>query len=435
MTSRTGDREGAANGTANVTATGWRSAAVFIALSFAGFISLGLPDGLLGVAWPSIRQTFSLSFDALGPLLIVSTGGYLAASLSSAWIVGRIGIGLLLTASCFATAGSLFGYASAPAWAVMVAFGLLAGFGAGAIDTGLNAYVALRHSRRLMNWLHASYGIGAAAGPAIMTGVLDAGQPWRYGYAIVGGAQVALGLAFLLTASRWQAGTPPHDTPSDAAPVPSGPVEDQLTAVQSTAAQSTAARSTGLRATPHLWQQPAVWIGVSLFFLYTGVELTVGQWSYTVLTEGRGAPADRAGLWISIYWCCLAAGRVLLGLVADRIDPVLLVRGCLAGMLAGVLLFWLAPLTLAFIGLSLIGLTCAPIFPSLIASTPSRHGSAVATTVIGFQVGAAALGVAVVPSLAGVLAEWSGLLTIGPFLAGGCVGLMALHEALVARAR
>src|SRR3954462_2357819 len=198
---------------ASRTTTGRGPGLGLLALVFVGFVSLGLPDGLLGVGWPSIRRTFDLPLDALGALLIAAMVGYTLASLSSGWVVERIGVGRLLALSCLLTASGLFGYALAPSWAVMVALGMVAGLGAGAIDAGLNGYVALQHSPRLLSWLHACFGVGAATGPAIMSAVLEAGHPWRLGYAIVGAGQLLLGLCFLLTRGQWQVRDAPTPQP------------------------------------------------------------------------------------------------------------------------------------------------------------------------------------------------------------------------------
>src|ERR1041385_7835888 len=163
-----------------------KSSFLLIALAWLSFISLGLPDGLNGVAWPSIRADFHLPLDALGALLMMFTVDYLASSFSSGPLLARISVGTLLALSCLATAVSLIGYALAPAWWVMVALGMLAGLGAGAIDAGLNTFAATQFSARMVNWLHACYGVGAAGGPAIMTSVLAANHPWQQGYAVVG---------------------------------------------------------------------------------------------------------------------------------------------------------------------------------------------------------------------------------------------------------
>ena len=176
---------------------------VLLALAYVGFLSLGLPDGLLGVAWPEMRARFALPQGALGGLLATATAGYVAASFAAGWLLRRMRIGGLLALSCLATALSLLGYASAPAWLAVVAWGALAGLGAGAIDAGINAYVASHHSARTVNWLHACYGIGAAAGPALMSAVLMRGLGWERGYLLVGGAQLALAAAFAASYGRW----------------------------------------------------------------------------------------------------------------------------------------------------------------------------------------------------------------------------------------
>jgi len=167
------------------------SSPLLIVLAYVSFISLGLPDGLLGVAWPSMRGFFHLPLDALGALLVAYTTGYLLSSCSSGRILARINVGSLLTLSCLATAASLLGYALTPWWGIVVALGVLSGLGAGAIDAGVNTYVATRYSTRMVNWLHACYGIGAASGPVIMTSVLAAGSAlalglWHCGHGAVG---------------------------------------------------------------------------------------------------------------------------------------------------------------------------------------------------------------------------------------------------------
>ena len=146
-------------------------------LASLAFVSLGLPDGLLGVAWPSMRADFGLPLDALGVLLAAFTSGYVSASFAGGRLLARLGLGALLAVSCFLTGLSLLGYALAPAWGMVVALALVAGLGAGGIDTGINTYAAERHGPGMLNWLHACYGIGAAGGPAIMTAVLATARP------------------------------------------------------------------------------------------------------------------------------------------------------------------------------------------------------------------------------------------------------------------
>src|SRR5262249_30603914 len=159
-------------------------------LSALGFAALGLPDGVLGVAWPSMRDSFGLPLDALGALLVATTAGYVVSSAASGWILARIGIGTLLALSCAATALALCGYAWVPSWRAVVALGVLAGLGAGAIDAGINLYAATFHSPRTLSLLHTGYGLGTTLGPAIMTPLVAAGPGWRVGYAVLAAAQL-----------------------------------------------------------------------------------------------------------------------------------------------------------------------------------------------------------------------------------------------------
>ncbi|MBL8103552.1 MAG: MFS transporter, partial [Anaerolineales bacterium] len=181
-----------------------RSKIGLILLSFIAFISLGLPDGLLGVAWPSIRNTFSLRLDALGLLLAASTAGYITSSFFSGKLIAKLGVGGTLAASCLLTGAGLIGYTLVPAWWMMVLLGIVAGLGAGAIDAGLNTYIAANFGEGLMQWLHASFGFGVTLGPIIMTAGLQWFSDWHWGYRNVGIAQILLAGCFLLTISMWQ---------------------------------------------------------------------------------------------------------------------------------------------------------------------------------------------------------------------------------------
>lgn len=370
-------------------------------LAFLAFISLGLPDGLLGVAWPSMRETFGVPLDALGLLAAVQTAGYLTSSFLSGRLLRVMPIGTVLALSTLAAAAALLGFAVTPAWPLLLAFGFLAGLGGGAVDAGLNAYGARHFSARTLNWLHAFFGVGTTLGPLIVTAVLGSGNVWRWSYVIVGSAQLALALTFFLTRRRWVQGPPGQES---AAPVPAARTRDTL-------------------------RRPAVWLGMLTFFLYTGVEAVTAQWSYSLLTLGRGVPEAAAGLFVSLYWGSLMVGRILFGAVAHRVPLVSTLRGCLLGSVAGALLFWLEPTRpLSVAGLMMIGFFLAPIFASLISLTPGRVGQAHADSAIGFQVAAAGLGGAALTALVGVLSRWGGLELIGASVAGLAALLLALYE-------
>ena len=376
---------------------------MLLAIALLAFVSLGLPDGILGVAWPSIRRSFGLPPGQLGSLLASAMVGYLVSSFSSGALVARLGVGRVLLWSSVLMAVNAFTCALAPAWSVMVAAGLLAGLGAGAIDAGINAFAAARFSPRLVSWLHACYGVGAMLGPLLMTAVLTSGLGWRWGYAVIGVLLAAMAVSFLVTISLWTMARSDPDSPATAPE-----------------------RAAGLFDTVG---RPRVWLHVALFFVYAGLEVTAGQWTYSLFTEARGIATGAAGIWIAIYWGALTVGRVVSGALASRLTANALLRIGTIGALAGAVLIWWDPgMGAGPAGLAALGFALAPIFPTLIAETPARLGSAHATSAIGFQVAGACLGVAAIPGLTGLLATRAGLEVIGPCLVTTAVLLLLLQE-------
>jgi fucose permease len=300
----------------------------------------------------------------------------------------------------------LLGHALAPRWEVIVGLGLLSGLGAGAIDTGLNIYAATHFSPRLVNWLHACYGIGATLGPVIMTRVLTTGYPWQWGYGVVGIWQLLLAGCFILTHAWWSR----HDTPP----------RQSLTRPVHPATHASTLRL------------PTVWLGIAVFFLYTGLEAAAGAWVYSLLTEARGIAVTTAGTWVSVYWGGLTGGRLVSGLLVSVIPVRYLLRLCILGIALGAGLLW-SNLTsgLNFLGLTLMGCMCAPIFPSLIATTPARLGPVHTTNGVGLQIAAAVLGQSLLPGLIGLLARHSGLEVIGPALFSTALLLLGCYEVLL----
>ena len=367
-------------------------------IALLAFLSLGLPDGVLGVAWPSLRRSFALPMSQLGVLLAAAMVGYLGSSVASGALVVRLGLGRVLVASSAATAASAFGYALAPHWAMVLASAVLAGLGAGAIDAGVNAFAAARLSPRLTTWLHASYGIGATLGPLVTGAVLATTGSWRAAYGLIGIVLAAMTVAFARTASRWIVDTGPARR---ASPAPA--ITDAL-------------------------RRPAVWRSAALFFVYAGLEVGTGQWAYSWLVEERQVAAGAGAAWLAVYWGSLTAGRVALGALTTRVPVETLLRWSLVTAPLGVVVLWagVGPGAGAA-GLPVLGLALAPIFPLLIATTPDRVGAVYATHAIGFQVAAFYLGAAVLPGAAGLLARHAGLDALGPYLLGTAVGLGVLY--------
>ncbi|MBI5296797.1 MAG: MFS transporter [Chloroflexi bacterium] len=353
-----------------------------VILAYVAFISLGMPDGLLGVAWPSIRTSFSIPLDAIGMLLTAAVTGYMTSSFLSGPLITRLGVGRVLAASCALTGVALIGYTFVPFWWMMVLLGVVAGLGAGAIDAGLNTYVAAHFGEGLMQWLHASYGIGVTLGPIIMTIALTSLNSWQVGYRVVGGFQIALATCFVLTLAMW------NNKDTSAANDEPKRLTDYKTPMGETL------------------RQPLVWLSALLFFMYCGAEVALGTWTYSLLIESRGIAPAVAGLWAGSYWATFTIGRVVAGLYAKRAGVNLLVLGGLGGAALGAVLLWWNPFSAAsLVGVALIGFSIAPIFPALMSGTSQRVGEHFAANTIGLQMAATGLGTAVIPSLVGVLAR------------------------------
>jgi len=379
-----------------------------VLLAFIAFVALGMPDGLLGVGWPSIRNDFYIPLDAIGMLLFASVAGYMTSTFLSGYLLSRIGVGRILAASCFLTGFALIGYTLVPQWWMMVGLGVIAGLGAGAIDAGLNTYVAAHFGEGLMQWLHASWGVGITLGPIIMTLGLTKANTWRFGYRAVGIFQIVLAVCFVLTLGMWRQN---HE------PIVSNP-QKKLTEYKTPLSKTL--------------QHPQVWLSVLLFFLYVGAESSLGTWTYTLLTESRGVDEALAGFFSGSYWFTFTVGRIAAGMIANKLGVNKLVKGGLAGAFIGAgLLIWNPFLSANVIAVGIIGLSIAPIFPAMMSGTKVRVGDHFAANTIGMQMTATGLGTAVIPSLMGVLARRISLEIIPIFLLVLYAGLFGLYSLAV----
>lgn len=374
-----------------------------ILLAFLAFISLGLPDTLLGVAWPTMRAQFARPISSLGILLTCSTSGYLLSSFCSGLIVPRIGVGWLLTASCAVVVVSLTTYAISPSWWLLLPAAFAGGIGAGAIDAGINAFGAKAFTPRVLNWLHACWGIGASAGPIIMTSVLALQASYRVGYGIVASIMVAMTILFFVTRRAW---TDRVSTDGVA------PLQPHASMRESVA-------------------QPLV-VGQALFYvLYGGVEASAGNWIYTLLTESRNVSVEAAGATVSVFWGSITAGRIVFGQVAHHLRGEAVLRIGMIGAIAGAVLFHSSmPLAATLVGACLLGLMLAPTYPTLMALTPERVGERFAVHAVALQVSGCGLGVALIPALVGIAARRFGIEILPGVLIGGTIALLALHNLL-----
>jgi fucose permease len=354
-----------------------------IIFTYIAFVALGLPDGLLGVGWPSIRSGFRVPLDALGAYMFVSSAGYLASSFFSGQLIRRMGgVGSVLTASCIMTGIALIGFTLVPEWWMMVILSVFSGIGAGAIDAGLNTHAADNFHEGLMQWLHASYGIGITLGPIIMTMGLNAMNSWRPGYIIVGCFQLALGFCFAFTIQMWNQKNDKSNT-------------EKTTKIS----EYNTPYSETLR-------QPAVWISFLLFIIYVGTEISVGTWTYTLLTESRGVSIKIAGFLSGSFYVTFTIGRILAGFYAKKIGVNTLIQGSLIGAIIGTVLLWLnISDVVSVIGVALIGFVIAPIFAALVSGTNRRVGTRFAANTIGIEISAGGIGGALIPAFVGIMAR------------------------------
>jgi fucose permease len=382
---------------------------LLLPLAYAAFVSLGLPDTVLGVAWPSLQTAFGLGPSAMGAALAASMCGYLVSGLGAGEVIAQLGVGRVLTLSSVLVVGALCGYALAPSWQAFFPFGAVWGLGSGAIDAGLNGYAARHFSARHVNWLHGCWGIGASIGPAVMTFCVSSAYGYRAGYALLATVLGCMTLLFLLTRRRWDEAMEPASV-SSAPPVKR---ESLWVALQS----------------------PRVGLQMALFLLYAGVETSVGQWCFSWLRNQRGLTIEAAGGWTSAYWASLTVGRLVLGGLVDRVGPDRLLRWATLGAVIGVALFTTTTGLFGCLGLLLLGSSLAPVFPTLMARTPARVGEAVAHHAVGLQVSAATLGSAALPSVIGFLVARGGIGVFGVVVIGTAIALLCVHELLLAATR
>lgn len=349
---------------------------------YASFVSLGLPDQVLGIAWPDMRLYFKKPLDAAGNLVFMAAVLSAFSSMCSGWLQQRLPVVIILIISTFLTVAGLVGYGLSPSWIWVVFATVPHGLGAGAVDAVLNDYVAKNYSSRHMNWLHGCWGIGASLGPAIMTFFVSGGS-WRAGYLIIAALQTLLITIFILTRRKWK-NAPQTETPL---------AENQKPV--------------------RIWSAAPI-LSILFFFFYTGTELSVGLWFYSVLVEADKLLPSAAGILIVIYWSSLTAGRFGMGIISARLGNRRIVRWGLAGAFGGALLLFSSQYILLLSGIVLVGFSLSGIYPSMMHETSRRFDSAFASRLTGFQAAAAALGAAFLAPLIGIVLTYAGLLWFVP---------------------
>jgi fucose permease len=351
-----------------------------VIIAYLGFIIIGMPIGIRGVAWESgVRAEFLQSVGALGALILANTISYFASSALAARLIQQFGLGNALLGSFLLTGLALLGYAVSPAWALMIVLGVAVGGGLGFVDAAMNVYFAAHHGPRLMNWLHACFGIGSALAPLLLNFILSAGGTWRTTYTVIAVLYAVLLLLIILTRHQWTVN-------------PAGEGDG----VQPASSRATLALL-------------VVWVGIAIFFVYGGVEIVPSDWGARLFTAARGIEQIEANNRISLYWFFFTVGRIVFGFVVPYFNPRLLMRVCMLGTIAGAVLLALPPSdpanTVGLIGLVVGAFAMSPLFALLVSATQERLGPAHAPNAISFQVAAASAGIGVLPALTGLIAE------------------------------
>ena len=357
-----------------------------LVIIYLAFISLGLPDSLLGASWPIMRLDLGVPLGMAGLLSVTATAGTILSSLVSGAVLRRFGTGRVTLVSCFMTATALLGYANAPsiAWLVLCAIPL--GLGGGAVDAALNHYVATHYKAHHMSWLHCFWGVGATTGPIIMAAFLSGNGSWRQGYLAVSGIQFSLVIVLFLTLRLWNR--------------------------SAGSGESHGAEPAGDPPAPNR-KARGVTYALATFLFYCGVESTVGLWGSSYLVNVKGLLAQDAAQWVSVYYAGITIGRLVSGFITFKVSNRWLIRGGQLTALAGTVLLLLPlPPEFAPVGFLITGLGLAPIYPCMIHETPVRFGQANAARIIGYQMAVAYTGATLLPPLLGLLA---GSFTLGIF--------------------
>jgi len=351
---------------------------VLLVVIYIAFICLGLPDSLLGSAWPVLHHDLGIPISYAGFISVTISGGTVVSSLLSDRIIKRFGTGVVTLVSVAMTAAALLGFSVSHNLLALCLCAIPLGIGAGAVDSGLNNYVALHYKAKHMSWLHCFWGIGASLGPIVMSYSLVQWQSWNLGYRSIGFMQAALVVALIFSLPLWKKMT---DTKGQT------PIEEPQ-----------------VLAKGQLLKLPRAKQALIAFFCYCAIETTVGLWGSSYLVTVREVAAETAASWIAMYYFGITFGRFLAGFLTMKFSHKTMVQfGQLLIGIGIIILCIPATSSLCIAGLFLIGLGCAPIFPSLLHETPSNFGSKYSQSMMGMQMACAYVGTTIVPPLFGII--------------------------------
>lgn len=376
--------------------TGAKISTAMIVLVFAAFVSIGLPDALFGSAWPSIRVEFGMGNAAVGLLNIPGSLAYIASSAMLGSIMSRVSIAQLLSGSTALVGLGLTIYALAPTfWAIIPAVMLISA-GSGAIDAALNLFAAQNLPARYMSWLHAFYGMGALAGPFVMALVFSMNQSWRWGYAIIAMILWLMALVFVVTHSQWTNSSTDDEREDEHSPLTGGQV----------------------------LRMPRVQLSFLMMMGGAIIEALAAVWIASLLINRFGVSQSTGAIALGIYWIALTGARVLVPIIWSSAPPLRIQRWSTWIVLIAALVMLPDSPELTWIGVTLVGLGIASIFPVAMTITADRFGPSVSTHAVGYMVSASTFMFAIMPPISGWLADQVGFVIIPVLLLGGAVLLL-----------
>ena len=362
---------------------------LLLAIIYLSFVSLGLPDALLGSAWPVIYPEINVPVSWSGVIFMIVSLGTVVSSLQSDRLTKLLGAGKITAISVGLTALALLGFSCSHSFWMLCLFAVPYGLGAGSVDAALNNYVALHFESRHMSWLHCMWGVGASIGPYVMSHAILRTGSWNNGYRIIGILQVALSAAIFLSLPLWKKSTSKDGSPEAIEPIP----------------------------LKQVIRFPGAWEIMLAFFCYCALEQTVGLWASSYLVLHRGVPEVTATAFASLFYIGITVGRAINGFLTFKLSDTRLIHLGQALIAVGIALLIL-PLsqTLALAGFVIIGLGCAPIYPCIIHSTPVHFGPERSQAMVGVQMASAYVGTSVMPPLFGLLVSWIGIEVLPVFL-------------------
>ena len=374
-----------------------------LAIIYLSFIGLGLPDALLGAAWPNMYPQFQVPVSYAGIISMIIALGTIISSLQSDRLTRKFGTGKVTAVSVGITALALWGFSISHSFILLCFWAIPYGFGAGSVDASLNNYVALHYSSKHMSWLHCMWGIGATLGPYIMGAVLTGGATWNTGYRIISVLQIALTAVLIFSLPKWKG--------------------------QNTSSGETVhGKALSLKEILAIPGAKAVMI---CFFCYCAIELTTMLWASSYLHLSKGVDAKTAASFAGMFCIGITIGRGINGFIAMKLKDCQMIRMGQAIILVGIIVMILPfGKTISLIGFSLIGLGCAPVYPCIIHSTPEHFGAERSQAIIGVQMASAYVGTCLMPPLFGLIANHISIKLLPVYLLVLLALMVYMHELL-----